>query len=225
MDFRVVSIGTLASNPFWGEKGPVRAAHATTTLIRSGDRTILVDPSLPGEILDARLKERSGLGLDAVTHVFLTSFRPDLRRGLTALDGATWWVSEREREALGASLVQRFKEAEERDDRDVLDSLRGEIATLRRTEAAPDQLAPAVDLFPLAGRTPGQTGLLLAHPRYTALVCGDAVATSEHLERGQVLPDCFNLEQAQESFREAIEIADLLVLGRDNLVVNPMRPF
>ncbi|MFM1936342.1 MAG: hypothetical protein RI990_1301, partial [Planctomycetota bacterium] len=34
-DFRVISIGTLAHNPLWGERGDVRAAHATTTLIEA----------------------------------------------------------------------------------------------------------------------------------------------------------------------------------------------
>ena len=51
----------------------------------------------------------------------------------------------------------------------------------------------------------------------------DAVATLEHLQQGKVLPHCANLEQAQESFREAIEIADVLIPGRDNIVLNPMR--
>jgi hypothetical protein len=35
-----------------------------------------------------------------------------------------------------------------------------------------------------------------------------------------VLPDCADREAAKESFEEAVEIADVLVLGRDNLVVN-----
>ena len=33
-----------------------------------------------------------------------------------------------------------------------------------------------------------------------------------------------DLEKARESFKEAVEIADFLVLGRDNLVTNPIRP-
>jgi hypothetical protein len=37
-----------------------------------------------------------------------------------------------------------------------------------------------------------------------------------------VLTPCADLEAAQESFREAVEIADLLILGRDNVVLNPL---
>jgi len=226
VDYRIINIGTLAAHPLWGERGEVRTPHATTTLIRAGDRNILIDPSLPAEILEARLRERCGFGAEQVTHVFLTSFRPDLRRGLHLFDGATWWISELEREAVGQGMVAQFEQARDEGEFELADLMRSEIALLRRFEPAPDHLADRVDLFPLPGRTPGSAGLLLPLPRYTALVCGDAIATVEHLEKGQVLADCFNIEQALESFSEAIEIADLLILGRDNVVVNPTRrPF
>jgi hypothetical protein len=60
-------------------------------------------------------------------------------------------------------------------------------------------------------------------PTRTTLITGDAVATGDHLEKGQVLPGCFNREQAMESFKEAVEIADVIVPGRDNIVLNPVR--
>jgi hypothetical protein len=31
MDYRVISIGTLAANELWNETGPVRTGHATST--------------------------------------------------------------------------------------------------------------------------------------------------------------------------------------------------
>ena len=42
MDVRVISIGALPAHPLWSEKAPVRTGHATTTVIRSRDRVILV---------------------------------------------------------------------------------------------------------------------------------------------------------------------------------------
>ncbi|MBM4099510.1 MAG: MBL fold metallo-hydrolase [Planctomycetes bacterium] len=221
--FRVISIGTLAHNPLWGERGDVRPGHATTVLVEAGDATILVDPSLPEQILVPRLAERSGLKPDAVTHVFLTNFHPLRRRGLAAFDDAQWLVGELEREAIGAQLVGKYQEAEEAGDADLAASLRAEVALLQRCRAAPDRLAEGVDLFPLYGVTPGSCGLLLPQPSMTVLVAGDAVATSEHLAAGKVISPVFNLEQSQESFREAVEIADLIVCGRDNAVVNPLR--
>lgn len=47
VEYCVVSIGALSFNRLWGEGVPVRTAHATTTLVKTGKRVILVDPSLP----------------------------------------------------------------------------------------------------------------------------------------------------------------------------------
>jgi glyoxylase-like metal-dependent hydrolase (beta-lactamase superfamily II) len=227
--FKVISIGALAAHPLWGEREDVRPGHATTTLIEaggSGGARILVDPSLPREPLAQRLKERANMAFDAITHVFLTSFQPLRRRALAAFERAEWLISERERETIGVSLVERLREAMEHEDDELIKLLEPEVAILQRCKAAPDSIVEGVDLFPLYGVTPGTCGLLLPTSKATILVCGDAVPTSEHLEQGKVLPNCADVEQAQESFREAIDIADLLVLGRDNMVLNPLRrPF
>jgi len=53
--FDIISIGTLSRNRIWSETEAVRTAHATTSLIRSGGRRILVDPGLPASVLGARL--------------------------------------------------------------------------------------------------------------------------------------------------------------------------
>ena len=60
MDVRVISIGALAAHPLWDEREPARTGHATTSLIRTGKRVIVVDPGLPGAVLAARLSERAG---------------------------------------------------------------------------------------------------------------------------------------------------------------------
>jgi hypothetical protein len=210
---RVISIGTLAANPHWGERGAVRPAHATTSLIVAGSARILVDPSLPPQALVPRLAERAGVAADDITHVFLTCLNPIHRRGLLAFDKAQWLVSEREREAIGVQLIASLKEAHDAGDQDLAKTLGHEIAVIQRTVAAPDRLAAGVDLFPLP--TAGAT----------TLVAGDAVPTIEHLAAGQVLSPCHDLEAARESFSEAVEIADWVVCGRDNIVPNQSRRF
>lgn len=220
MDYRVISIGALSCHELWGEKGSPRTAHATTTLVRSGDRVILVDPGLPDPIISARLQERSGLDPSAVTDVFLTNFRPAHRRGLAVFDHARWLISEMERESVGAHLIQQLNEEHPPDTRKLLEQ---EVAILNRCKAAPDRLAEQVDLFPLPGFSPGTCGLLLNHINSTALVAGDAVATVEHLEQGRVLKGCYDTDQARESFVEALEIADVVIPGHDNLLLNPTR--
>ena len=237
MDVRLVSLGTLAANPLWNEAAPVRTGHATTTLISVGNKHILVDPGLPEIALAARLHERTGLRPKAITDVFLTCFKPDMTRGLRLFDHAAWWIHEAEREAIGLLLAETLRRAvqggdvaaggERNDDGpDPLDDLRERVAQLRNCRPAPDRLADRVDLFPLPGATPGLCGLLLSAPSHTLLVCSDAVPDGEHLAQGRVLDDAASVDQARESFSEAIEVADLLICGRDGMVINPTkRPF
>lgn len=201
LDFRVISIGTLAAHPLWGEeRGDVRTGHATTTLISAGAARIVVDPSLPAPALQARLGERSPVRAAQVTHVFLTSADSLHRRAIGLFEGAQWL-------AFGPEI----------------DAARDADPVIERLRPAPDRIAPGVDIFPLPGVTPGTCGLLLSLPRATVLVCGDAVATVEHLEQGKVLPGCHDIEQAKASFAEALQIADVLVLGRDNVAPSPLR--
>ncbi|NNF42967.1 MAG: MBL fold metallo-hydrolase [Phycisphaerales bacterium] len=223
LTFRVISIGTLAGHPLWEERTNVRTGHATTTLITAGDTQVLVNPGLPPPVVEARLSERAGLTPDAISHVFLTSFQTDHLRSLERFPGATWLVHEPEREHAEAVIVEQAEQADTNGDAEVIAAVRHRATLLERCRVAEDKLVPGVDLFPLPGVTPGTCGLLLPLPRATVLIAGDAVATVEHLEQGKVLPTCLDIERAQESFSEAIEIADTLVLGRDNVVVNPLR--
>ena len=227
MQVRIISIGALAANPLWGERSPVRTGHATTTLITTGTARILVDPGLPTQALAARLGERVNMRLADITHVFLTQFHPDCRRAIEAFDGAEWLIAEQERETTGVHLAHKAKHLTQTGDQgDLLEVLKRDLAILQRCRPAPDHLAENVDLFPLPGVTPGLCGLLVSQPRHTTLICGDAIPTQEFLEQGKAPPFSIDVTQAGESFQEAVEIADLLVLGRDNIVVNPTkRPF
>ena len=219
----VVSIGTLAANRLWDERVPVRTGHATTTLILAGERRILVDPGLPGPILAARLSERINLTHADITDVVLTSFKPDMRRGIDAFSSASWWISEGEREGVGVPLIAELNRAGEAGDNELAGMLRRDIAILQRCKPMPDTLAPGVDCFPMPGVTPGSIGVLVLQKGATILIAGDGVATGEHARRGEVLPTCVDIEAAQSSFSEALEIADQIIPGRDSLFVVPDR--
>lgn len=230
MHYRIISIGALSQHPLWERTLPERSAHATTTLIESDDRLILVDPALPAEALNARLLERVGRQLNEITDVFLTNFRPSHRRALSALEHAKWWISEAEREMVGVHLIGELQKLREQEDlaeheagSDPVAMLERDIAMLQRCQPAPDRLASQVDLFPLPGFTPGTCGLLLGFTRATILIAGDAVPTVEHLERGQVLAGAYDIAQARESFAEAVEIADWIIPAHDNLLPNPTK--
>jgi glyoxylase-like metal-dependent hydrolase (beta-lactamase superfamily II) len=222
-DYRIISIGTLAAHPLWNEKGDVRTGHATSALIEVGDANILVNPGLPAQALLARMSERSMVKPSEVTHVFLSSLQQDHRRAISAFPQAVWLVHEPEREAALSGLQVTLNEARDAEDQDLIALVEREIEVVERCQVAPDTIAPNIDLFPLPGVTPGTCGLLIALPGSTVLICGDAIATAEHLSQGKVLQHSASIAQAQESFKEAVEIADVLVLGRDNLSLNPLR--
>ena len=213
----VISIGTLSRNLLWKESEPVRTPHATTTLIRAQKKTILVDPGLPGQILAARLFERTGLRPEAIDTIFLTNVRPAHRGGVAAFPNAKVLIHEVEKERALIEIAMHLEEADD-DDRERIET---EIKAIQALRAAPDALAPQVDLFPLFGYTAGTCGVLVSGATQTILLAGDAVATADHLLAGQVLPGCFNLGQAKESLTEVYEIADVIVPGHDNILINP----
>jgi N-acyl homoserine lactone hydrolase len=214
----------MACNPLWGERQPVRTGHATTTLVITGKRRILVDPGLPAPALLARLGERVNLRPGDITDIFLTSFHPDARRAIEAFPNAAWWISETERETVGIALAQQLKRAVEAgDDPETIEVLRREVAILQRCRPPGDIMDERVSLFPLPGVSPGLCGLLLEGERHTTVICGDAVPTGEHVELGRVPSPVADVDKARASFEEAIEVADLLIPGRDNVFVNPTK--
>ena len=110
--FDVVSIGTLSKNMLWHEKEPVRTPHATTTLIRTGKKNILIDPGLPPAVISARLYERSGLKPHQIDLVFLTNFQAAHRGGIAAFPDAKWYVHELEREFVRGKIAEIERQVE-----------------------------------------------------------------------------------------------------------------
>jgi len=200
----VVAIGDLAKNRYWNEKTPRREEYATATLVRSGKVTLLVDPGWPADVLRSALFYRVGLEPKAVTHVFLTHFDPAHRLGLALFPEAAWWMYDEEITYADAELPPDAR------DRDVLE----------RLKPVPEKLAPGVDLFPTFGHTPGHASLLVYTPTETAIVAGDAVLTRDHFEHADLGDPPWDLVKAKESFRDIVEIADVVVPGHDNLFVS-----
>jgi glyoxylase-like metal-dependent hydrolase (beta-lactamase superfamily II) len=210
----IISIGHLSRNPYWGESEAVRPPLATTTLVRAGETTILVDPSLPAELLERRLHERSGLRPERIDLVFLTSFNPNHRRGIHLFDDARWLIGETER----TNVAEHLNGLLARDEPGPADIIESELELLGRLEPAPDLLRDGVHLFPCPGVTAGLCGLLVAGLQ-TVVVAGDAVLTREHFLHGDVGEQVADREQALRSLSEMYEIADLVVCGHDNLIV------
>jgi len=214
----VVSIGTLSRNALWNELAAKRTAHATTTLIRDDGTAILVDPSLPPDVLRYRLDERTGLKPDDIDLVFLTSFLPVHRRGLELFDKATWSIGGVERETIIASLNGVMRGVGVGVEEVSYEEMQAELELLGRLEIAPDRLSPSVDAFPTFGPTPGHTSLLVRAAK-TVVVAGDAVVTRDHFAAGRVWERSCDAQQAKASFLELREIADVIVPGHDNIML------
>jgi len=187
-------------------------------VVRDAGKVILVDPSLPAELLEFRLFERTGLKPDQVDAVFLTSWRPVHRRALELFSEADWLIWQPEREAMQEHLEGLIASAEssgQEPDRLVKQELR----LLARCKDAPEKITPHVHLFPCPGVTPGSAGLLLALPLATVVIAGDAVISREYFEHGRVYEQCHDVKQAQGSLADILEVADQIVPGHDNLFV------
>jgi glyoxylase-like metal-dependent hydrolase (beta-lactamase superfamily II) len=212
--YRIISIGTLSRNRLWGETQPKRFPHATTTLIQDGSETVLVDPSLPAEILAQRLEERSGLSPDKIQAVFLTTFRPVHRRAIALFANASWLMHRPELEAVQQHLNEMADHATE--DAELRKLIEDELAIVKRIEAAKDHVTRQAHLFPAVGPSHGSAGLLLAMPTQTTVIAGDAVLSQEHYEAGQVYEQSVFLEEARKSFADIVEVADEIIPGHDN---------
>jgi glyoxylase-like metal-dependent hydrolase (beta-lactamase superfamily II) len=216
VEYRVISIGTLSRNPFWNETAAVRTPHATTTLITSGDKKILVDPALPPQVLDARLFERAGIRNKDITDVFLTSFRSAHRGALSGYDQADWYVHEKEKHHVRKFFEERYRHLQ--DDEELRQTIENNLNQLDRCKSAPDKLADQVEIYPSPGATAGCCGLLLTPSVGAIIVAGDAVINTEYLEHGQVWDDCFDIKLAQQSLQDILEIADVIIPGHDNQI-------
>lgn len=216
--YRIISIGALSRNRLWGETEPRRFPHATTTLIQNGVETILVDPSLPDEVLAQRLEERSGLTPDKIQAVFLTTFRPVHRRGLGLFTNASWLMYQPEIEAVRRHLDEMTaRTSQGAGDAELRKLLEEERSLLNRFEPARERVARQVDLFPAVGASPGCAGLLLAMAAQTTVIAGDAIISQDYYEAGQVYEQAVMVEQARASFADIIEVADEIVPGHDNV--------
>ena len=214
-----ISIGTLSRNRLWSEQQTVRTAHATTSLIRAGKQTILIDPGLPGPALGARLFERTGMRPEQIDVVFLTNFRAAHRAGLSIFSRAKMLIHEIEQQSARQQLEGWIQQAPDQDEDRA--HFQRELELVETLSPAADKIADSVDLFPLFGYTPGQCGLLVSSATITTLIAGDAVPTFDHFLAGQTLPDAADVRSAHDSMREVYEIADVIVPGHDNVFVNP----
>ncbi len=213
----IISIGTLSRNRFWHEKSARRPAHATTTLLRDEELSIIVDPALPPAILRQRLDERTGLEPSRINTVFLTNFRPVHRRGLELFRHGTWLMHADEIEAMRCFLEDVSTGAAARGE-PVEELVEQESKLLEHVQAAPDELTEQIHLFPTPGVTPGAASLLVLDKDRTTVVAGDAIINKEYFAHRQAFEQHSDAAQAVQAVAELVEIADRIIPGHDDWI-------
>ena len=212
--FKIISMGTLTSNHLWNEAKESRVGHATTTLIKSSNNLIVVNPGLPLKILTSRMHERTSIKSSDVTHVFLTHISTDHMRGIAAFPNAIRYAFDTELEMKIEEIQNNKSVYVEKDELIQADK---DLELLKSFKSAPDSIAPGVDLFPTPGVSLGHCSLLIGGVK-TTILAGDAIASEEHFWSRNILPTVINRERALESFNEISEIADQIITGRGNWI-------
>ena len=93
--FRIINIGVLSQNKFWGETDRMREdISSTCTLLEVGGKRIIVDPSPKRADLKRMLFNRAGLRPDAIDIVYVTHWHGDHLFGLRLFKDAIWTMAE-----------------------------------------------------------------------------------------------------------------------------------
>lgn len=199
MDWKVITIGHLSRNKFWGESEdkPHRETCATCSLIKTGTKNIIVDPSLPEEQIDEVLFNSSGLHASDIDIVYSTHFHGDHTMGLNAFTNAKCVMAKKD-----------FYLAKERGDLSPL--------VLSKMTAAEEPLSEGISYVELPGHTEGTTGLMFDAPEGRVLITGDAVMSYEFFKANEGYYYNKDLEKSKETILWMKENADIVVPGHGN---------
>ena len=86
--------------------------------------------------------------------------------------------------------------------------------------ATEGRLPEGVGLLPSPGHTQGHHSLVVASPAGTVVIAGDAVMTRDFFSVEEGFHNSVAFEQASETIVRIKGLADLVVPGHDNVIVN-----
>jgi glyoxylase-like metal-dependent hydrolase (beta-lactamase superfamily II) len=201
----VLVIGHLSRNKFWGESDDqaYREPLCTSTLIRTAEQNIVVDPACGPPEMARLLDRRAGLELGDIGTVFLTHFHGDHRAGVDAFQAAELCIGAEEKRIWEQLLPDHGP------DRDLLE----------RARPVEGSLAPGIELVPTPGHTLGHVSLLLRNAGLNVVIAGDAAMTRDFFFARDWYFNTVDPEQAVRSLDAIARIADIVVPGHDNQFV------
>jgi glyoxylase-like metal-dependent hydrolase (beta-lactamase superfamily II) len=196
----VITIGNLSRNRYWGESDekPLRGAICTCTVVTGENFHLLVDPSIKDAAqMATELDRRTGLSIDEIDTVFITHQHDDHLFGLKHFSKAKWYAGTDVASALNKS--GKFE---------------------KQIEPAGKTLLGAIDVIPMPGHTPDSTGLRFDFNGYSIVLSGDAVATKDYWDGGQMYYNVMDMEESKKTLAMIRSIADIIVPGHDNYFLN-----
>jgi glyoxylase-like metal-dependent hydrolase (beta-lactamase superfamily II) len=206
LSWLILTIGHLSMNRFWGETERRRGPLCTSTLIRTPEGLLLVDPSLHPPQMPALLMDQAGVSIEDVRHVFLTHFHGDHRFGLEAFPDAQWWMAQPE--------IDYWRGRASADEQRLLDRLR----------PAAEEPLPELRTLSLPGHTPGLTGLALRWRGQRVVVAADAAMTEQFFWAREGFHNSTDMEQARASIQRLAAEADIVIPGHGNAFFTALPP-
>ncbi len=202
----VLTIGHLSRNRYWGESDEraYREPLCTSTLIRTAEHTVVVDPGLPQEEMARVLDRRAGLAPGSVDVVFLTHFHGDHYVGLATFPNARWYMAPAEIEHWKHQLVPASTA------REVLD----------RLQPAGSLLIPGIAVVETPGHSAGHASLLFESEGLSVAVAGDAAMTRDFFRHRDYYFNTVDPEAAVTSIEILAHAVDVVVPGHDNAFLN-----
>jgi glyoxylase-like metal-dependent hydrolase (beta-lactamase superfamily II) len=196
----VITIGNLSRNRYWGESDekPLRGAICTCTVVSGENFHLLIDPSIKDAAqMATELDRRTGLSIDEIDTVFITHQHDDHLFGLKHFAKAKWYAGSEVAAALNKS---------------------GKFEKL--IEPAGKTLLGVIDVIPMPGHTPDSVGLRFDYNSYSIVLTGDAVATKDYWDGGQMYYNVMDMEESKKTLSMIRSIADIIVPGHDNYFLN-----
>lgn len=206
--YDVIVIGHLKWNPYFGEQkeAPPRGdpSTCTSTMVRGRQAdgspfVLLIDPTLrlTPEDYYFDINRRTGLHAEDITHCFVTHSHYDHQAGLAYFPHAVWMAAESVAEELRNSPY--------------LDGA--------RVAGVTGEFLPGVYAVPLPGHVEHLYGAAFWSGGRRVVVTGDGVMTKNHFRDGTTMFER-DAALAKETIRGLHAIADLIIPGHDNVIVN-----
>jgi glyoxylase-like metal-dependent hydrolase (beta-lactamase superfamily II) len=199
--FTIINIGCLSMNKFWGETERKRQASATCTLLETGGKRLIVDPSPGPEQLSALLLATTGLSPRDIDIVFVTHFHGDHLYGLELFDKKPWLMAK--------AAIAEWK-----------DNVPQDNPVWSRFEPAEDRLPQGVSLVAAPGHTAGLHCLHVNTAWGKLVVAGDAVMTKDFFDAEDGFHNSVDFSQVKQTIRIIREVADLVIPGHGNYFIN-----